>query len=752
MPMTNSVQTGKCDMGNKFACTLLGLTVSCLLLPSTFAALSSSSYIQEGLIFQLDGVENVSRGSAHQAAATTWTDLVGGEFGFAVSGSAAFVDGDALSVARNWSAKVTAGEMVSKVETAFAAGSYTAEIAYDQTAATETTDTYGHYSCRLFMFGHPRYWMGIGWNNSNQQKDCWVGASPKGMGREPNLNWIIGVGPGGTLGQHTLSLLQGSGKCSAIFDTTEKSGDVDPTADAYSMSYGLILNGFTADANDGMTGRYHSIRFYDRPLTDDERAINRAVDQVRYFGADASALTLPEGWRFSGTGAAVKLECRHYAHVFEGRGGAVEIVNATETDVTEFWIEHNVPTAVTFRATPASGYEFRGWLGLSDTSKKNLTEVTDVVIGDVTAVFVYVGEGAQKLSALNYVTNGLVGHWDGIENVGYGLSHDTTAQTAWKDLRGTGADFSVPEAFVWNDTGLTVIRSTCSYTANKANQAFAAYNAGAYTCEMVYDKSGETPSSTTPAGKTYTVLLGFYYTTHFWFGLDGETVAGFHPNYASYSGSPNGLANHTVTVEDNKGRHVLSCAQDGPKTTVRFDRKQTKEVVTESEPATKLTRAEKVLAINCNYGSYDTGLNGTVHAIRFYNRAISADEYAVNCALDEVRFFGANPVECDLPADWRFNLSNGISMERRRVAGVNDPTMGKVRAGDGEAGTSVDCWVDGATETVTLTAIPAEGCKFVRWRGAITGGDLRKSTGVFTVTGDVTAEFKTITGLMLLLR
>ena len=78
--------------------------------------------------------------------------------------------------------------------------------------------------------------------------------------------------------------------------------------------------------------------------------------------------------------------------------------------------------------------------------------------------------------------------------------------------------------------------------------------------------------------------------------------------------------------------------------------------------------------------------------------------------------------------------------------------MGAVRIGDGEAGASVDCWVDRATDAVTLTATPAKGHKFVRWEGAIAGTDLTAATGTFTETGDVTAVFKEIKGLMLIVK
>ena len=49
-------------------------------------------------------------------------------------------------------------------------------------------------------------------------------------------------------------------------------------------------------------------------------------------------------------------------------------------------------------------------------------------------------------TARNYVQDGLIAMWDGIENAGWGV-HDPNA-TIWKDLAGSGYDFQIPSAGV----------------------------------------------------------------------------------------------------------------------------------------------------------------------------------------------------------------------------------------------------------------------------------------------------------------
>ena len=49
-------------------------------------------------------------------------------------------------------------------------------------------------------------------------------------------------------------------------------------------------------------------------------------------------------------------------------------------------------------------------------------------------------------TAKDYVQDGLIAMWDGIENAGWGV-HDPNA-TVWKDLIGSGYDFQIPSAGV----------------------------------------------------------------------------------------------------------------------------------------------------------------------------------------------------------------------------------------------------------------------------------------------------------------
>ena len=63
----------------------------------------------------------------------------------------------------------------------------------------------------------------------------------------------------------------------------------------------------TGTADRECVPNYRAIRIYNRALTDDERKVNYAVDQVRFFGVAPSvaAKLLPRGYRFDGDGNVV---------------------------------------------------------------------------------------------------------------------------------------------------------------------------------------------------------------------------------------------------------------------------------------------------------------------------------------------------------------------------------------------------------------------------------------------------------------
>lgn len=68
------------------------------------------------------------------------------------------------------------------------------------------------------------------------------------------------------------------------------------------------------------------------------------------------------------------------------------------------------------------------------------------ISSSVGARHVFAAEAHEKTyTAADYVQDGLIAHWDGIENVGYGLHDDNP--TYWVDLTGGGADWILEDQY-----------------------------------------------------------------------------------------------------------------------------------------------------------------------------------------------------------------------------------------------------------------------------------------------------------------
>ena len=350
---------------------------SFLLAFAASAALSAKSYVDKGLIAHWDGIENVSYGGAHDNTATTWTELTGNGPNIAKPTGSAFVNEGLQTVRANGT--TIAAATAKKVLDAFASANYTAEIAFNKTTLTPNS-SYGYKNkiCVMLLFGNAKYWMGT-------HEDSKMGMNPNDGGNEGYLHLGgVYVTPTTTMGNHSFSCAQSNRTCIARADgTLSSTGTTTPLASP-NTAHGFCLNrAYYQDY--GLDGIYYAIRIYNRPLSADEVAVNYAVDSVRYFGADASSLTLPDGWRFDTTDG-VKLEKRLSIYVKNGVGGTVSVNGAAAATDNAVWCEQGGTTTVTLVATPAEGYAFVGWNGLDDSIKYD-SSVTASINDNVYAVF-----------------------------------------------------------------------------------------------------------------------------------------------------------------------------------------------------------------------------------------------------------------------------------------------------------------------------------------------------------------------------
>ena len=310
-------------------------------------------------------------------------------------------------------------------------------------------------------------------------------------------------------------------------------------------------------------------------------------------------------------------------------------------------------------------------------------------------------DNANGLTAYSYVQKGLAACWDGIDNAGSG-SHDSSVRT-WKDLTGNGYDGILSDIVSWEDN--------CWSTA-------------------VSGRPVKLPNSFSylTAARTFTVDCAFSPSRAEKSASARETVFG------QYDGSYNG----TFNIEHNHNNHPAGC--------LRFymnkgqiDKYSTGVVLANQNATVALTvtPAKQVLyidgasdtvsttSLSTLYSSKDTyiggetsresfGFRGRYYGCRFYDRALTAEEVAVNHAVDAIRYWGASPNDFTLSGGYCFDAEGELLIDV--TANVTDGG-GKVCVGTGgDASDAISATINqNGTESVTFTAVPDEGYEFATW-------------------------------------
>ena len=680
--------------------------------------LTARSYILDGLVAHWDGEFNVGYDAAHDGSATTWTDLTGNGQDITVPNNASF-SAKGLDTVRRYGKNVENWE---RIKEAFTNSVYTVEIAFNKTNEVATSSSaLGTKLCKMLMFGNEGYYVGL-------DEDDKAGFQPTWERYEGGLARYVKLSS--NLGQHTLTCVQN--KTAVVIKADDKSKTINNSlATIASLANGFRFNrSYYVDV--GLDGTYYDIRIYGRCLSDDEIAVNRAVDQVRFFGADASQISLPTGWAFDVDGDSVRLLKARVATA--STGGSVSVDGGESGASVDFWCEVGCSTNIALVATPDAGYEFVRWTGcVTEDAKSTDAATTMAVTGDVRAEFRRIG--TYRLNAESYVTNGLVAQWDGEFNVAAGAPHSASAAT-WQSLVGESS-IALPVGAAFCANGLTVARANGS-TVTKSGVIKRAFTNSNYTVEIAYNKTIETAKSSQGEKNDICMMLAMG-NNNFPVGTRQNKI-GFNPSGSNGgAGSGNNIV-VKVDVDTTVGHHTFSCSHGGGAVSVCADNSVSfaGNLAPQANPDQPATHSYWF-----NRGYYeDYGMDGVYHAIRFYNRVLTADEVSVNQAVDQVRFFGFDPAEIELPEGWRFDVSDGIRLDRRCTAAASDPQRGMVSVNGGPAAGSVPMWAGcGASAPVVLEALPKDGFAFSRWEGAISSGDVEASAGQFAVCGDVRAVF-----------
>ena len=351
------------------------------------------------------------------------------------------------------------------------------------------------------------------------------------------------------------------------------------------------------------------------------------------------------------------------------------VVRPNETVVNDFWPDR----VAMIGDRVGNAYQ---WYGELSTIRLYDCELTAEEIAQNHAIDV-ARFGEQLPSSADYVQDGLLVQWDGIDNAGTGV-HNPSA-TTWKNLAGGGYDLTLTENGSWNAEGRALVVNGVSAVADGVTPEYK-------TIEVVCKRTSSSGRIMFHSGlKTRFVL----------FDADGG-------NQRAYFSGDTADNQSTVTkyvkqpflgseIDFFAGRYD----DDGKVTDVFKDANQREDGARGNNwgVGTGITIGGRVNTSN-PYSWY-----GEVYAIRLYNRRLTKSELACNHRIDCKRFLTSSSyLQEGLTAHWdgTDNVGRGLhdssaTTWKNLVSGGLDLTIGS------------GVWTDTALMSVGSSTMAATG-------------------------------------------
>ena len=225
---------------------------------------------------------------------------------------------------------------------------------------------------------------------------------------------------------------------------------------------------------------------------------------------------------------------------------------------------------------------------------------------------------SQIKTAKDYVQNGLIAMWDGIENVGYG-QHDDNA-TSWADLTGGGAnwllkDSHTPEMFEVGSDYVKIL-STISYEGRGYCSPSWTSVDDLVSCEIVFDADNVDMTNITNARRVFGFMASGTGNRSLW--LQSGYVNCGYVQYPCAS-VPQGV--NSLSVDFGVQRAMLNGAF--------FES-------TRRGPGWIGMRGPSISGYG--YGDAYCAVGAKIKALRVYGRSLTDTERLANYAVDRVRF------------------------------------------------------------------------------------------------------------------
>ena len=286
---------------------------------------------------------------------------------------------------------------------------------------------------------------------------------------------------------------------------------------------------------------------------------------------------------------------------------------------------------------------------------------------------------AATYTSASYVQGGLIAQWDGIDNAGTG-THDPTS-TTWKDLKGS-LDMTLTDKGSWTSDGNAL------HVAGGGAGAQGASATPAYkTIEVVYkmtDAGGRIMFSSGIATR-FAVFDSSGKRLYFDGAKTTKTIVCTH--------DPSAICFATATYDDNTVSNLYFNGR------LRND-----DIILNTWGA-----GDGKVAVGDRSLSKSYPWMGEVYAIRLYDRALTDEEIALNCAIDRARFMPSDYAEDD-PVTSSSYVQDGLMAQ---WDGINN-------AGTGTHDPTATTWKDlaGNNDLTIVGGLHAEG-RNAEWRRGI---------------------------------
>jgi len=361
------------------------------------------------------------------------------------------------------------------------------------------------------------------------------------------------------------------------------------------------------------------------------------------------------------------------------------------------------------------------------------------IIGAVGVVF-----GVEAaVSSRSYVQRGLAAQYDGINNVGHDVAHDSSAKI-WKDLAGNGNDGNCASLLSWSADGWSV-SGDCKPVTVPAPGLAATMGTCAFTIQF----------ACTPAMNDKREAFFSQYSTPGGIGLEHNGGSDFVGKLRYYKvASQTGIGGLDYLTDAKILAGTFTSASVAVSPTVQkcylngtLSDTRNGAVSMTSRSCSSVIGGEVQASGTRTGAAFTTGygitFQGKYNAFRLYDRPLSEDESKVNAAVDAIRFNGANPDDFALTGGWSFDGAGDLCVDVAATASGN----GTVSVNGGGASVTVKQYAD-----ATLVATPGSGSVFYRWEGdthAIVSGSVITPSIEVSASDPVSlvAVFKTPAGL-----